>query len=185
MATFAQNFTPIGPVGYPRPLSTGSPQAINATSTTKNYALGTRCRAVDPVLGEAEFVYATGVASTAAAELIQINGDYTTVRAAGGTIKGLCGIAMSANVASQYGWYCIFGACLALIAGDVTGDVPAYATATAGTLADDIVAGSQVVGTQLMNGLDAGGSAIPGTADTTAAHNTVVRLQYPAVVKAV
>lgn len=185
MGTFSPSWKIIGSMGYPQPLSTGGVQGITTTSTTKNYALGTRVRAVDAVLGECEFMYATGVASTAQYDLIQINGDYTTVRAAGGTIKGLCGIAMSANVASQYGWYCIFGAVLCTIAGDVTGDVPAYATATAGVLADDIVAGSQVVGSQLMNGLDAGGSAIPGTTDTTAAHQTVVRLQYPAVVKAV
>ena len=31
----------------------------------------------------------------------------------------------------------------------------------------------------------AGGSAIPNTTELTAAHQTVVRLQYPAVVKAV
>jgi hypothetical protein len=185
MATFAQSFKPTHNDAGVFPLSTGGPQAIDATSATQNYPLGTRIKAVDPVLGEAEFIYAKGVANTAATELIQINGDYTTVRAAGGTIKGLCGIAMSANVANQYGWYCIFGACLGLIAADVTGDVPAYATATAGVLADDIVAGSQVVGSQLMNGLDAGGSAIPGTTDTTPIHTTVVRVQYPAVVKAV
>lgn len=182
---FTQSWTIKGPMGQPAPLSTGGVQAITATSTTQNYPLGTRVRAVDPVLGEAEFIYATGVASTAANELIQINGDYTTVRAAGGTIKGLVGIAQAAIVASNYGWYCIFGACLCIIAGDVSGDVPGYATATAGVLADDIVAGSQVVGSQLMNGLDAGGSAIPGTTLLTAAHQTVVRLQYPAVVKAV
>jgi hypothetical protein len=183
---YTQAFKVQGPLGYPQPLSGGGVQAIDATSLVQNYPLGTRIRAIDPVLGEAEFLYAKGVASTAATELIQINGDYSTVRAAGGTIKGLCGIAMSANIAGpNYGWYCIFGAVLCLIAGDVTGDVPAYTTATAGVLADDIVAGSQVVGSQLMNGLDAGGSAIPGTALLTAAHQTVVRLQYPAVVKAV
>lgn len=182
MGTFAASFQPIQAV---QPKSGGTVQAINATSTTQNYPLGTRVRAVDPVLGEAEFVYAKGVASTAATEVIQINGDWTTTRAAGGTIKGLCGIAMSANVANQYGWYAVFGVVPCLIAGDVTGDVPAYATATAGTLADDIVAGSHIVGSQLMNGLDAGGSAIPGTSDTTAAHQTMVRLTYPCVIKAV
>src|SRR5512147_1869788 len=99
---FAPSWKIIAPMGYPQPLSTGGVQAITATSATKNYPLGTRVRAVDPVLGESEFIYATGVASTAQYDLIQICGDYTTVRAAGGTIKGLVGIAMSANVANQY-----------------------------------------------------------------------------------
>jgi hypothetical protein len=185
MATFVPNFRIVGAAAYPQPLAGCKPQAINATSATKNYALGTRVKAIDPVLGESEFIYAAGVANTAVDDLIQINGDYTTVRAAGGTIKGLCGFAQSANVANQYGWYCIAGACLCTIAADVTGDVPAYATATAGTVADDIVAGSAVVGTQLMNGTDAAGSAIPNTTDTLAAHKTVVRCFYPYVAKAI
>lgn len=182
---YAQAFKIVGPAGYPQPLSTGAPQGIDVTSATQNYPVGTRAWALDPVLGMAEFQYAKGVALTALGEIIQLNTDGTTVRAAGGTIKGQCGIAMSANVANKWGWYCINGDCLGLIAGDVTGDVPAYATATAGTLADDIVAGSQIVGTQLLNGLDAGGSAIPNTALLTAAHQTVVRLRYPVAVKAV
>lgn len=185
MATFVPSFKIIGPYGLPAPLSTGGPQAINATSATQNYPVGTRVRAVDPVLGEAEFIYAKGVANTAVDELIQLNSDGTTVRAAGGTIKGLCGIAQSANVANQWGWYCIFGSCLALIAADVTGDVPAYATATAGTVADDIVAGSAVCGSMLMNGTDAAGTAIPGTTDTLAAHKTIIRVFYPYVAKAI
>lgn len=185
MATFVPNFRIIGAAAQPQHLSTGAPQAINATSTTQNYKLGTRVIAVDPVLGEAEFIYAKGVASTAVDDLIQLNADGTTVRAAGGTIKGLSGFAQSANVANQYGWYCIKGACLCTIAADVTGDVPAYATATAGTVADDIVAGSAVVGTMLMNGTDAAGTAIPDSSDTLAAHKTIVRCFYPYVAKAV
>lgn len=187
MGTFAQNFTmKHSNVIADTPFASGGThQNIGSVSSVQNYPLGTRVKAIDPVLGEAEFIYAKGVASTADKDLVQINGDYTTVRAVGGTIKGLVGIAQGALVANTFGWYAIFGSVLCTIAGDVTGDVPAYATATAGVLADDIVAGSQVVGTQLMNGLNAGGSAIPGTADTTAANTTVVRLQYPAVVKAV
>lgn len=184
MATFSQNFKITSPIGPNRGL-TGSNQAINETSATQHFVVGTKVKAYDPVLGEAEFIYAKGVASTAAYEVIQLNADGTTTRAAGGTIKGRVGIAMSANVANQWGWYAICGAVLCLIAGDVTGDVVAYATATAGTLADDVVAGSQIAGTQLLNGLDAGGSAIPGTSDTTAAHTTVVHLSYPQVIKAV
>lgn len=185
MATFAQSFKFSGPIAQPIPLSTGAPQAIDATSTTQNYPLGTRVRAVDPVLGEAEFIYCKGVASTAAYECIQINPNFTTTRAAGGTAKGHCGIAQSANVANQYGWYLIFGRGLVLIAADVTASLAAYATATAGTLADDVVAGSQIVGSMLEAGLDAGGSAITGTTDTTAAHNTVGFFTYPTFVVAV
>jgi hypothetical protein len=185
MATFAQSFKPAHNDAGVFPLSTGGPQAIDATSTTQNYALGTRIVAKDPVLGEAEFIYCKGVASTAKYEAIQINPDFTTTRAAGGTIKGFCGIAQSANVANQYGWYLIWGAGLVLIAGDVTANLTAYATATAGTVADDIVAGSAIVGMMLQEALDAGGSAIPNTTDTTPQHYAVAICQYPYVIKAV
>lgn len=183
MATFAQNFQIVGPPVNCK--SGGKPQGISETSATQNYPLGTRVTALDPVLGLAEFVYCKGVASTAATEVIQINPDFTTTRAAGGTIKGFAGIAQSANVANQYGWYLVKGAGLVLIAGDVTANLTAYATATAGVAADDIVAGSAIVGMMLQEALDAGGSAIPGTTDTTAAHNAVAVCQYPYVIKAV
>lgn len=185
MATYVPNFKFLDLAAGPIRLSTGTNQAINATSATQNYPLGTRVKAFDPVLGISEFVYCKGVASTAVDDLIQINADWSTTRAAGGTIKGLCGFAQSANVANQFGWYCVHGSCLATIAADVTGDGPAYATATAGTVADDIVAGSHVVGTMLLNGTDAAGSAIPNTTDTLAAHKTIVQLRDPCVIKAV
>ena len=183
MATYVPAFKITEPYG-PTTLS-GSNQGIHERSTTQTYRLGTRVWANDPVLGRSEFVYCKGVASTAASELIQINGDFTTVRAAGGTVKGSVGVAMSASVANEYGWYCIFGRCYCLIAADVAGDLPGYATATAGVFADDIVAGSQIVGSQLQNGTDALGSAIPDTTDTLPAHTTVVNLWYPCVIKAV
>jgi hypothetical protein len=184
MATFAQAFKIVGPAGLPQHLSTGVPQAINATSTVKNYALGTRVRAIDPVLGESEFIYLTGVANTAAGNFVQVNPDFTTTRAAGGTAKGFVGIAMSACVAANYGWYCIFGRCVATIAADVTANLAAYGAA-AGVLADDVVATNQIAGAMLTAGLNAGGSAIPGTTDTTAAATTIALLQYPVAILAV
>lgn len=185
MATFAPSFTIFGDAGFPRVLAGKNVQPISETSAIQKHPLGTRCLAHDPVLGEAEFIYAKGVASTAATEVIQINANFTTTRAAGGTIKGHVGVAMSANVANQYGWYCVKGRVPVLIAADVTADLSAYATATAGTVADDIVAGSQVVGMMLEAAADAGGSAIVGTEDTTAAHAAIAFIHYPFVIKAV
>jgi hypothetical protein len=183
MATYVPAFKITEPYG-PTTLS-GSNQGIHERSTTQTYRLGTRVWANDPVLGRSEFVYCKGVASTAAGECIQINGDFTTTRAAGGTIKGSVGCAMSASVANEYGWYCIFGRCYVFIAGDVGAEVAGYTTATAGVWADDIVAGSQIVGSHLMTGTDAAGSAIPDTTDTLPAHFTIAVLRYPCVIKAV
>jgi len=41
-------------------------QPIATTSTVRNHPLGMIVRASDPTYGEAEFIYLTGVASTAA-----------------------------------------------------------------------------------------------------------------------
>jgi hypothetical protein len=124
--------------------STASAQDIESTSTTQNFALGTRVRAVDPTYGEAEFIYAKGVASTAKYDAVVILGDHTTART-GARSKGLLGVAMSANVANQYGWYCIWGK-VPVKAGTVVAAAPAYLTATAAQLDDAIVAGDFVAG---------------------------------------
>lgn len=184
MATFAQNFKITGPIG-PQQTLTGTAQAIDATSTVQNYPLGTRVKAVDPVLGGAEFVYLTGVASTVAGDAVTFTGAFATVRDTGTNSKGALAIAMSACVASNYGWYCVKGRCLVNIAGDVTA-LPAYLVdATAGVVDDAIVATNHVTNASLALGLAAGGSAIVGTTDTTPANKTVVLINDPYVVLAV
>lgn len=180
MATFAQSFKIIGSAFGPGAGPEGllvSPQDIDATSTVQNYALGTTVIAKDPVLGMAEFVYCVGVASTAAGEPIQINADFTTARAVGGTAKGLIGVAMSACVALNYGWYCIRGRVLVTIAANVA--AAARASIVANVWSDAATATKQIDGASLAIGLDAGGSAIVGTTDLTAAHKTVALLHYP------
>ena len=184
MATFAQNYSIIGPAGHPQFASGGVFQAISATSTAQNHNVLLTVQAVDPILGVSEFQYAKGVASTEAGDFVVLNPDGTTTRAAGGTAKGLVGIAMSANVANQWGWYCIKGMCLATIAGDVTANLAAYGAA-AGVLADDVVATNQIAGAMLLAGLNAGGSVIPGTADTTPANRTIAVIRYPVAILAV
>jgi hypothetical protein len=184
MATFAQNFKIIGPAGLPQPIAGTTPQGIHETSTVQSYKLGTTAVANDPVLGDAEFVYAKGVALTAAGNFVQLNPDFTTTRAAGGAAKGHVGIAMSDNVANQWGWYCVKGRCVVTIAADVTANLGAYGAA-AGVLADDVVATNHIIGAMLLAGLNAGGSVIPGTADTTAAATTIAVLRYPYAVIAV
>jgi len=119
-------------------------QGISETSTTKRYPLGTRVRGIDPVYGEAEFVYCLGVASTAVGDVVTIDGAWATARS-GARSKGLIGVAMSANIASQYGWYCIFGVVPAK-AGTVAAGAQAYFTATAAQVDDAVVAGDFLAG---------------------------------------
>jgi hypothetical protein len=184
MATFAQSFKPAHNDAGVFPLAAGGPQAINATSTVQNYPLGTRIIAKDPVLGEAEFVYCVGVANTAAGNVVAIAADFTTIRAAGGTAVGPVGVAMSACVANNYGWYCVKGRCVVTIAADIAAAVPAY-LAAAGVTDDTVAATKQLVGMGLAIGLNAGGSDIVGTTDTTAANTTIALLHYPVAVVAV
>jgi hypothetical protein len=53
---------------------------------------------------------------------------------------------MSANIASQYGWYQIYGSGSALTAGDVADNADVYGTATPGAVDDAVTAGDRVKG---------------------------------------
>lgn len=121
------------------------PQAIADTSSTKLVSLGTRIKAVDSTYGEGEFIYLAGVASTAIGDLV-IFDQYagTTTRAVAGS-RGPAAVAMSANVASSYGWYQIAGAAV-VKAGTVAANGNVYLTATAGTIDDATVLGDKVDG---------------------------------------
>lgn len=121
-------------------------QAITDTSTTQNHPLGTIVHADDPTNGAGEFVYLLGLADTGAGDWVTYNADdFTTTKLAANAI-GPVGVAMSANVASQYGWYQIGGKvssanCLTSFADN--GKV--FATASVGYVDDASVAGDIVV----------------------------------------
>lgn len=85
-------------------------QAIATNSTTQNHPLGTIVRAKDPTYGEGEFVYLQGVASTTVGALVTYNVSWQSALAtsAVGTSNPHA-VAMSACVASEYGWYQISG----------------------------------------------------------------------------
>ena len=95
-------------------------QPIAVTDTTQNHAVGTIVRGVDPTYGEAEFIYLKGVASTAVGSIVTYNtSSGTTALAPVGTNKPQpVAVAMSANVANQYGWYQISG--IAVVAKSAT-----------------------------------------------------------------
>jgi hypothetical protein len=86
-------------------------QPIATTSTVKNHPLGKIVRAIDPVYGEGEFIYLLGVGSTVVGSAVSYNiSTYQTALAPVGTgVPRAIAFAMSANVASQYGWYQISG----------------------------------------------------------------------------
>lgn len=92
------------------------PQAIAETSTTQNHALGTIVRARDATLGYGEFIYLLGVSGTSAGILVTYNTTtyQTTVCPSTANLAAPLAVAMSSNIASQYGWYQISGLTTAL-----------------------------------------------------------------------
>lgn len=123
-------------------------QPINESSTVQRHPLGLVVTAKDVTYGVGEFVYCVGVASTATGDLCTYdskNGDTARAVHGGATSTGSCGVAMSDNVASQYGWYQIGGAG-PVASGTVAADAPIYLTSTAGSVDDTVVAGDKITG---------------------------------------
>lgn len=143
-------------------------QPIADTSTTKNHPLGTRIRAVDETYGEGEFIYLAGAANTAVGTWVTYNQDDNSTTLLAANAIGPVGVAMSANVASQYGWYQIFGKAIGKALTAYADNGLVYATSTAGSIDDAVVAGDRV-----KNAL--GASAV-GTPSTGLAE---FEIQYP------
>lgn len=131
-------------------------QPIAETSTTAKHALGTVIRAKDSTYGSGEFIYLLGVASTEVGSLVKWNATtYQTalLTVANGKNKGVpVAVAMSANVASQYGWYQIGGnAVIKKTSVAVTPQVPIYISATDGRFKVAASIGQQILGAQTAN----------------------------------
>lgn len=139
-------------------------QPIANTETTQAHPLGTIVRAKDPTYGEAEFIYLQGVASTAVGSLVTYNtSNFTTALAPVGTNKAQpIAVAMSANVASQYGWYQISG--IAVMKKTCT--VSLAANAAVGVLTVGLVAGTG-------SGKEIQGALVAAVASATAGRTTV------------
>jgi hypothetical protein len=93
-------------------------QKIAENSATLKHPLGTIVRAVDEVFGEGEFIYLLGVGSTTVGAIVNYDvattSKWQTALSTTAVAKSNpLAIAMSANVASQYGWYQISGLAVA------------------------------------------------------------------------
>lgn len=115
-----------------------------ATAQPRAWKYGDIVRATDPTYGTGEFIYLKGVASTAIGSWVTYNADdYSTALLAANAI-GPVAVAMSANVASQSGWYQISGKAIGLVLTGFVDDANVYASATAGSVDDAVVAGDRV-----------------------------------------
>lgn len=131
-------------------------QPIANTETTQKHPLGTVVKAYDPTYGEGEFIYLLGVGSTEVGSLVKYNATtYQTalLTVANGKNMGVpVAVAMSANVATQYGWYQIEGnAVIKKTTVAVTPQVPIFISATSGRMKVLASAGQQILGAQTAN----------------------------------
>lgn len=97
-------------------------QRIADTSTTKNHPLGMIVTAKDDTYGVGEFIYLKGIGSTAVGSIVNYDDSFLTAldsSAVTGPPRPIA-VAMSANVASQYGWYQISGMSVAKKAASVS-----------------------------------------------------------------
>ena len=146
-------------------------QPFAETSTTQRHRLGERRRGYNATDGAAEFIYLLGVASTGIGSWVTFSPDNwgTTLLAA--NARGPVAVAMSANVASQYGWYMIYGKVDARAA-DVADSGRVFIDTVAGVCDDAVVAGDHVLNARWASADDTG-VASTGHAE--------VRITYPHV----
>lgn len=143
-------------------------QPIAATDTTKNHPLGTRVTAKDATYGVGEFIYLKGVASTEVGSWVTFNQDDNSTALLAANAIGPVAVAMSANVADQYGWYQIYGKAVGKALASFADNANVYATATAGSVDDAVVAGDRVKSAK-------GASAV----DTPSTGLAEFEIQYP------
>lgn len=119
-------------------------QPIATTSTTKQHPLGMIVTATDSTYGAGEFIYLLGVANTAIGSWVTYSLDDGSTALLAANAIGPVAIAMSANVASQYGWYQISGKAVGKALASYADNGLVFATATAGSVDDAVVDGDMV-----------------------------------------
>lgn len=127
-------------------------QPIANTETTQKHPLGTIVRANDPTYGEGEFIYLLGVASTVAGSIVTYDAAVgtTALAVAGTNLPRPVAVAMSANVANQYGWYQISGTAIASKAGATSLVQGAALGVTATGVVGATATGAEVLGALVM-----------------------------------
>jgi hypothetical protein len=134
-------------LGFP-PIASNLPAASTAGRSTPGPWLGDIIRAQDPLYGTGEFIYLQGVVGTLLGSWVIYNGDdFSTTLLVAGAI-GPVAVAMAPVVAGQYGWYQIQGKAIGKVLAGFLDNANVYATATAGSVDDAVVAGDRVKNTK-------------------------------------
>ena len=117
---------------------------IGSVDTSAKVPVGTIVRATDPTYGAGEFIYLKGVASTAVGSWVTYNMDDGSTDLLAANAMGPVAVAMAATVASTWGWYQISGKAVGKALTGYVDNANVYATATAGSIDDAVVAGDRV-----------------------------------------
>lgn len=119
-------------------ISSSSPvgaQPIATTSTTQRHPLGTVIKAINTTdQTEGEFIYLKGIGSTVVGSVVNYDAEFLTeLDTTALAVPAPVAVAMSANVASQYGWYQIGGQAVVAKANTVSFAAGAALAASAGS----------------------------------------------------
>ena len=117
---------------------------IGSVDTAAAVPVGTIVTATDPTYGAGEFIYLQGVASTAEGSWVTYNLDDGSTALLAANAIGPVAVAMGATVASTWGWYQISGKAVGKALASFADNANVYATATAGSIDDAVVAGDRV-----------------------------------------
>lgn len=145
-------------------------QPLTETRTDQRHGLGTIVKGYDPVYGEGEFIYLKGIASTVVGSLVtydQTTGVTALAPATGGI--GMVAVAMSANVANQYGWYQVRGAAAVKAPNAMSVGAEVFMLAATPGSVDD----AQVNGEQVLN------AKVSTTTGTPSSGLGVIQINYP------
>lgn len=148
-------------LGMP-PIAATLPASSASGRSTPGPWLGDIVRAEDKLYGAGEFIFLAGVAATTVGSWVLYNeDDFSTTLLAPGAI-GPVAVAMSANVASQFGWYQIEGKAIGKALAGFVDNSLVYATATTGSVSGTAVIGDRV---KLAKGASAVGTPSTGLAE--------------------
>lgn len=117
---------------------------VGSVDTDAAVPVGTILRATHPDYGAGEFIYLAGVASTAEGSWVTYSMDDGSTALLAANAIGPVAVATGATVASTYGWYQIQGKAVGLCLASFADNANVYATATAGSVDDAVVAGDRV-----------------------------------------
>lgn len=130
-------------LGHPA-IASHLPASGAAGRSTPGPWLGDIATAQDPSYGVGEFIYLKGVANTALGSWVTYNSDDWSTTLLAADAIGPVAVAMAATIAGEYGWYQIQGKAIGKALAGYLDNALVYATATAGSVDDAVVAGDRV-----------------------------------------